>query len=229
MISVPIFLYSKYCKECPIVMRALDANQLLFLCVDNVDIRKKFLNDDKFSIRKVPSLLIYNERYKSFEKYQGSDQVLDWLTQNNYLEEEDGNDDDTLSATSNQTSLLPVSEMFVEEALDASSPVQEIPSLRQDVRVSTPQLDTIPELQPFNQPGDSLSIENTLPSSDNVNNIQPPVAAPPALSQEGLMDLSGMSDPSTEISPKKPNSVLNLAQQMQRERESTDDKVKTMG
>lgn len=223
MISVPIFLYSKYCKECPILMRALDANQLLFLCVDNVDIRKKFLNDDKFSIRKVPSLLVYNQQYKSFEKYQGSDQVLDWLTQNNYLEEEEENNDTMisppLSATPNQTSLLPLSEKFMEEPTDPLSPIQEIPSLlRQEVRVSTPRLDTIPEMQPLHQPEDSISIEDSPASSENISS-----------DGGGIMDLSGMSDPSTEISPKKPNNVLNLAQQMQRERESTDDKVKTMG
>ena len=81
MIRIPIFFYSKYCKECPKILSVIDPNRFLFICVDNPDIRKKIVDDDRYNIKTVPCIL-YFENETSFEKYE-NENVIKWLSANN--------------------------------------------------------------------------------------------------------------------------------------------------
>ncbi len=81
MIHIPIFFYSKYCKECPKILSVIDPNRFLFICVDNPDIRKKIVEDKRFQIKTVPCIL-YFENDKTFEKYE-NENVIKWLHANN--------------------------------------------------------------------------------------------------------------------------------------------------
>lgn len=81
MIRIPIFFYSKYCKECPKILSVIDPNRFLFICIDNPDVRKKIVDDNKFKIQTVPCIL-YFEKDTSFEKYEGEN-VIKWLSVNN--------------------------------------------------------------------------------------------------------------------------------------------------
>lgn len=209
MISVPVFLYSKYCKECPIIMRAVDPNQMVFLCVDNVDIRRKILTDQKFTIRKVPSLLVYNDRYSSFEKYEGSEQVVEWLSEHNLLHDEEPQSDDYPSRSS-----LSMEEPIPQDMIEnVQTP---LPPSQQKKMVPMPTIEEI-DSDVGNSPTREIP-ELPIPTPDEIeSDIE---------QQQSVSDPSGMSDPSNanDIISKKSNNILNLAQQMQRERESSEDR-----
>lgn len=60
--SLNIFFYSKYVPRCVALMRELDLEKIFVFCVDNASIRSKIINDHKWNIRSVPSLLqIYED------------------------------------------------------------------------------------------------------------------------------------------------------------------------
>jgi len=220
MISVPVFLYSKYCKECPIIMRAVDPNQMVFLCVDNVDIRKKILTDQKFTIRKVPSLLVYNDRYSSFEKYEGSEQVVEWLSENNLLQEEEPESEDRHPSRSS----LHLEEPLPQDIIQSPPPMPQNRTLQNNM-VSMPtiaEIDSEDAISPTREIRTNPELSTPPPLTENTESEQQQSMSDPS----GMSDSSGMTDPSNanDIISKKSNNILNLAQQMQRERESSEDR-----
>lgn len=176
MVNIPIFLYSKYCKQCPEIINHIDPNRFLFVCVDNVDVRKKFINDKRFLVQTVPCIIVYNDTNTTFEKYEGNS-LIDWLDENNLLITTEKLDSQENPETVQQVSVTPLS--TIEE--DITLPI----SLNEPIPNNT-----------------EMEMEN-----DKVVEKEPVIEDP-----------SGMSDPTPM--PKKSSDVMNLAQQMQRERDN---------
>lgn len=178
MPSIPIFMYSKYCKECSKLLAMIDPDSFLLVCVDNVNIRQKILNDTRFIIRNVPSILEFNEEDQSFQKYEAH-LVKDWLVRHGYL---------------------PSSPSFTTER-------EYIPPPKDDKPVVP--LETIVESS--NEEDHEVQVqESSVPEVDVSLDI-------------GSIGSSPTDRPdATTVINRKQNSVLNLAQQMQRERETEE-------
>jgi hypothetical protein len=72
-----ILFYSKYCNICKELLNKINIDDYIYLCVDNVNIRNRILNDTKLKIYNVPCLIIVsNDGY--IEKIE-SDDLLHWL------------------------------------------------------------------------------------------------------------------------------------------------------
>lgn len=184
MVNIPIFLYSKYCKQCPELINHIDPNQFLFVCVDNVEVRKKFLNDQRFLVRTVPCIIVYNDDNNTiFEKYEGNS-LIDWLDENNLL------------ITNDKVNQAEDDE---EEELQHKIPI-------------TP----LPIEESFIPPNNVMENNNPEPIMESNNSVDEEAPAP-------IEDPSGMSDQSAI--PKKSSDVMNLAQQMQRERDNEGSKT----
>lgn len=183
MVNIPIFLYSKYCKQCPEIISHIDPNQFLFVCVDNVEVRKKFLNDKRFLVRTVPCIIVYNDTNRTFEKYEANS-LIDWLDDNNLL--------------------------VTNEKVNQEEEEEEL-----QTKIQMP----IPIEKPI-IPADNVMENNQPEPSPVMENVDEEAPAP-------IDDPSGMSDQSTL--PKKSSDVMNLAQQMQRERDNEGSKPPISG
>lgn len=194
MFEIPIFWYSKYCRHCTEIIPRIDPNDFLFVCVDNVNIRKRLLTDVKYEIRSVPCLLVFQDR--SFTKYEGDD-VVAWLTTNDMF----------VPTTTWQPQ--EEEEAVVTAADHPQHPiVTRLPVIPEEVE-EEPRMDT-------STPLPTMLMQQPTP-------LPPP--PPTTISQDDTeIDPSGMSDgmASTTPTPKKSDSVMTLAQQMQRERETAD-------
>lgn len=175
--NIPIFLYSKYCKQCPELINMIDPNQFLFLCVDNVEVRKKFLNDQRFLVRTVPCIIVYNDISMTFQKYEGS-ALVEWLDENNYLLDDNNDEEEEQQQEEHQ--------IVDEEAPPASKTIMMLPQ----------------PIQPLENENIPTATPDTIPSSQEID-------------PSGMTDTVSSSDNSS-----KKSDVMNLAQQMQRERDA---------
>lgn len=85
--SLNIFFYSKYVPRCVDLMRQLDLEKIFVFCVDNASIRSKIINDHKWNIRSVPSLLqIYGDGNSKI--FTNDDDILKLFLLNEVEQEE---------------------------------------------------------------------------------------------------------------------------------------------
>lgn len=212
--EVPIFCYSKYCRQCRDIIEVIDPNDFVFVCIDNVDVRKRILSDTHYGIRSVPCILVFQGSSEKFHKYEGDD-VVRWLEMN-----------DMIVQTENESAPEPEVEPVHVVDLPPLPPRRAVTQTPSSLIAENP----IPPNNP--------SIDSRLPTiveSELENDVSAPLLTSTIMteaSMEGgdvsssMMDPSGMSDGMSSATmttaSKKPNSIMNLAQQMQRERESED-------
>jgi thioredoxin-like negative regulator of GroEL len=75
-----IVLYSKYSPKCKDILQLLSQHSVDYmhpLCVDNIDVRKRILNDKQYNISSVPSILLVYPN-NTIEKFEGPN-VSQWL------------------------------------------------------------------------------------------------------------------------------------------------------
>ena len=201
VVEVPIFWYSKYCRECRELIDMIDPNHFVFVCVDNVDVRKRILTDTHYGIRSVPCILVFQGGTQRFHKYEGED-IFRWLEMNPTM--------------MMMTSINGNPKQHVDHVIDIP-PLPPTSLTSGNVPPSLPVVESLP----LQEPPTRLA---PIPEEDDG---EEDVQAPPAVqTSEEVGDPSGMSDgmssTSATTASKKPNSIMNLAQQMQRERESED-------
>lgn len=205
VLEVPIFWYSKYCRECRELIDMIDPNHFVFVCVDNVDVRKRILTDTHYGIRSVPCILVFQGGTQRFHKYEGED-ILRWLEMNPTM--------------MMMTSINESPKQDVDHVIDIP-PLPPTSLTSGNVPPSLPVMESLPLQEP------PTRLAPIPEEDDGEEDVQAPLLPPPAVqTSEEVGDPSGMSDgmssTSATTASKKPNSIMNLAQQMQRERESED-------
>lgn len=211
LFHLPIFWYSKYCRYCTGIIDRIDPNDFRFVCVDHVDVRKLLLADTKYGVRSVPCIMILRDNGRAL-KYEGAEEVLTYLEETSRLTMVSNN----ASEPEPPTTPLPLTSPPRPRGGSLSSPLPPIPEVFEEEEPSAfegrrplvpPPLE--PPTMELDRPQDGVDVMVTM-----------------EVAEDGVeSDPSGMSESSSSSSSnvaRKGNSVLTLAQQMQRERESED-------
>lgn len=205
METVAVCLYSKYSQRCKEFLDDLHPSlEVQMLCIDNETVRKSILQDQHgYNIKTVPCVFLFYPNGR-LEKYEGSD-AFTWLRK--MLE--------TLESQRQPPPPTPQTTML-------APPVQQqqqsppLPQPQQTTLIQPPTPEQLQRLQETEESFEIMDVEE--------NGLQP--ANQPANNPEDIinreMELRRASD---QIITRKQENIKELAQMMQRQRESDDDKI----
>ena len=197
MDTIAVCLYSKYSQRCKEFMEDLVPGANL-LCVDHSKVRQAICNDNHgYNIKTVPCVFLFYPNGK-LEKYEGSD-AFTWLRQVKNA-------------------------MMMQQQASVFSPQQQ-PQSPQHTMLQEPQSFVQPQspqhtmLQEptFNQVERETELLDITPVEENESQ---PQNAEEIINKEMEMRMA-----SEQIMTRKQDNIKELAQMMQRQRESDDDKI----
>ena len=218
--SVVVVLYSKYSNTCEKLLQMMSTMDFRKICVDHEEVRRLILKEDqKYSIRVVPSILVFFST-GIMKKYEGSDAfvwVKETLEKMNMIQ---------ASTTPSPSPSPPPPTVYMAEApspLLASRPNP--PPTRKENE----------ESQPFSslKPRESIAVEpildpESVPDMRRAMDTTPLIGAkskkstvsspPPDKMVEDVTPMRG-------IKSDKQENIMSLAQQMQKQREVEDEKI----
>lgn len=197
METVAVCLYSKYSQRCNDFLTDMDPQLGIHkLCIDHVDVRETLVKDEQgYNVRTVPCIFLFYPNGR-LEKYEGSD-AFTWLRK--------------------------IKEILFQPSVSAS------PSPPPPQQTPIQQLKTIPRSEPQQQ------FEPPPPMEHDFEPPQQPLDITP-IEENGIqggredleeimnkeMELRRASD---QVITRKQENIKELAQMMQRQRESDDDKI----
>jgi hypothetical protein len=203
--SIIILFYSKYCQASLQLIQTLQPYiQIKKICVDNKDIRETLLNEvDKFNITEVPCIFIF---YMNgvINKYEGN-KAIEWSndiirtfqkTESSLLPQEIKSSFQPILSVNDIQTTTNVSHT---DSVLSSSP-NEIPTLlteKEDLMGMKRKIDTNPLIEPQSNISDT---EESMYRMDNNRNEK-------------------------KMSDKKNDSILNIAQLIQAQREKEDEAI----
>lgn len=206
METVAVCLYSKYSQRCKEFLDDLHPSMdVQMLCVDNETVRKSILQDQHgYNIKTVPCVFLFYPNGR-LEKYEGSD-AFTWLRKMlEILESQRQPPQQTFVQPPPQQQQAPPSQTFV-QAPPPPPPQQTL------IQPPTPE-----QLQQLQQTEEAFEIMNI---EENGIQGQPPNNPEDIINRE--MELRRASD---QIITRKQDNIKELAQMMQRQRESDDDQI----
>ena len=205
METVAVCLYSKYSQRCKEFLDDLHPSMgVQMLCIDNETVRKSILQDQHgYNIKTVPCVFLFYPNGR-LEKYEGSD-AFTWLRKMlEILESQRKPQQTTMIAPQAQP------QPFVQQA-----PQQQAPPPQQTTLIQPPTPEQLQRLQETEEAFEIMDVEeNGLPPQPPNNNPED------IINRE--MELRRASD---QIITRKQENIKELAQMMQRQRESDDDKI----
>lgn len=202
METVAVCLYSKYSQRCKEFLDDIDPNMgVHMLCIDNEQVRQTILNDDHgYHIKTVPCVFLFYPNGR-LEKYEGSD-AFTWLRK-------------VKEAMSQQQFQQPIQQQPIQQI--QQQPFQQQPIQGQPLQPLEFQQPLEPQFQAMAPPPNSQEPLDITPMEEPMS---PPQNAEDIINQE--MELRRASD---QIITRKQDNIKELAQMMQRQRESDDDKI----
>lgn len=199
METVAICLYSKYSQRCNDFLTDMDPQLGVHkLCIDHVDVRETLVKDEQgYNVRTVPCIFLFYPNGR-LEKYEGSD-AFTWLRK--------------IKEILYQPSVSPQP-----QAPPQQTPIQQLKTIPRPEPPPQQQQFELPsmehDLEPLQQPLDITPIEE--------NGIQ-------GGGEGGLEDIMNkemeLRRASDQVITRKQENIKELAQMMQRQRESDDDKI----
>ena len=214
METVAVCLYSKYSQRSKEFLDDIHPSMgIQMLCVDNEEVRQAIVKDNHgYHIKTVPCIFLFHSNGR-LEKYEGSD-AFTWLRKAR----------EVIEANSFQQQ----QQMLQQTPIQLQQPVQpqQTPIKQQMPSPPQPEIQQPPQFEPQqpyehvnNEPLDITPIdENGIQSLHQ--NLPPQQNAEDIMNQE--MELRRASD---QIMTRKQDNIKELAQMMQRQRESDDDKI----
>jgi hypothetical protein len=217
--SVVVLLYSKYSKGCDKVLEMMSGMDFRKICIDHDQVRKLVVqNQKKYNIEKVPCILVFfaNGVMKKYEGADAFEWVRDTMEKMRYIQERQAP-----LAPSPAPSPLPssvpnhpveITEMPSRPApksTDSPRPLLEplftLPS-KERIAVQTVEEDVVPDMR---RAMDSapLPIQKSLPKEE------------PSEGNHG----GGNNNPMRGIKSDKQESIMSVAQQMQKQREKEEE------
>lgn len=207
METVAVCLYSKYSQRCKEFLDDLHPSMgVQMLCIDNETIRKSILQDQHgYNIKTVPCVFLFYPNGR-LEKYEGSD-AFTWLRKMLEILESQRQPQQQQQQT------------FVQPPQQQAPPAQTFvqappPPLPQQTPIQPPTPEQLQQLQETEEAFEIMNIEE--------NGIQAQASSNPEDIINREMELRRASD---QIITRKQDNIKELAQMMQRQRESDDDKI----
>lgn len=198
METVAICLYSKYSQRCKEFLEDVDPHLgIHMLCIDHSEVRDAIFKDEQgYNIKTVPCIFLFYPNGR-LEKYEGSD-AFTWLRKIKEL----------LYEPAQQSSTLPPQQ----------TPIQQLKTVPQQQPSSIQQQEPPPPPPPF-EPLDITPIEEN-GIQRGAGEFEQQQNAEDIINKE--MELRRASD---QIITRKQENIKELAQMMQRQRESDDDSI----
>ena len=208
---IRVLIYSKFSPSCKIILDILDQNislkkSIVFVCIDNAEIRQQIKTDPNLKISIVPCFLhIYDENgYVEMFEGEGAFNLLDF----------------------NQTQ-----PSLVQPSLSSLVGSQTQPSVGSQIHSSLVGSQTQPSIgstqiqSPYvgstQTQASSVGSTQIQPSSVGSTQIQPSSTQQPSMENRDVTFLSSVMD-HPEERPRGPLNLTQLASKMQKERESSD-------
>lgn len=227
METVAVCLYSKYSQRSKEFLDDIHPSMgIQMLCIDNEEVRQAIVKDNQgYHIKTVPCIFLFHSNGR-LEKYEGSD-AFTWLRKAREVIE--------ANSFQQQQQMLQQTPIQLQQPVQPQQtpiqfqqPVQPQQTQIQQQMPSPPQpeIQQPPQFEPQqpyehvnNEPLDITPIdENGIQSLHQ--NLPPQQNAEDIMNQE--MELRRASD---QIMTRKQDNIKELAQMMQRQRESDDDKI----
>lgn len=202
MAPIAICLYSKYSQRCKEFMDDVPEELgIQMLCIDNKDVRAKVLKDENgYHIKTVPCMFVFFQNGR-LEKYEGSDAFV-WLRK----------------------------QLDLDSDADMDSPPP--PPPRQTIAKQTPQRKRMSAAAVTRLPANILELPDTddedddleqeqerfIPQQESPNDTNSQLSSPFAQSTEEMRA-------SDQIMTRKQDNIKELAQAMQRQRESEEEQM----
>ena len=238
---IRVLIYSKFSPSCKIILDILDQNislkkSIVFVCIDNAEIRQQIKTDPNLKISIVPCFLhIYDENgyvemFEGEEAFKMLESSSVELTQ--ILPSSLGSTQ-ILPSSLGSTQILP-SSLGSTQILPSSLSTQILPSSLGLTQIQSPYVGStqilpsslgstqiLPSSLGLTQilPS-SIGLTQILPSSLGSTQIQPP-SIQPLLENRDVTFLSSVID-KPEERPRGPLNLTQMASKMQKERESSD-------
>lgn len=216
MDTVSVCLYSKYSQRCKEFLDDLHPSLgVQMLCIDNEAVRKSILQDQHgYNIKTVPCVFLFYPNGR-LEKYEGSD-AFTWLRKMLEALEASNMQQQTYYAPPPQQQLQPQPQPQVYQAppppVAPSPPPPPLAPVAQQTLIQPPSPQQLQSLEQTDEAFEIMNIgENGIPNTQSAEDI---------MNQE--MELRRASD---QIITRKQDNIKELAQMMQRQRESDDDKI----
>ena len=224
METVAVCLYSKYSQRSKEFLDDIHPSLgIQMLCVDNEEVRQAIVRDHQgYHIKTVPCIFLFHSNGR-LEKYEGSD-AFTWLRKAREVMEAN-------MYQRQQTPIAPSSPLPPQQ-----TPIAQLQQPEVQIQVQQPapppveEPQFVPEPQPLpmaspyeqvnNEPLDITPIDENGIQSLRQNNLPPQQNAEDIMNQE--MELRRASD---QVITRKQDNIKELAQMMQRQRESDDDKI----
>ena len=208
---IRVLIYSKFSPSCKIILDILDQNislkkSIVFVCIDNAEIRQQIKTDPNLKISIVPCFLhIYDENgYVEMFEGEGAFNLLDF----------------------NQTQ-----PSLVQPSLSSLVGSQTQPSVGSQIHSSLVGSQTQPSIgstqiqSPYvgstQTQASSVGSTQIQPSSVGSTQIQPSSTQQPSMENRDVTFLSSVMD-HPEERPRGPLNLTQMASKMQKERESSD-------
>ena len=226
METVAVCLYSKYSQRSKEFLDDIHPSMgIQMLCIDNEQVRQAIVKDNHgYHIKTVPCIFLFHSNGR-LEKYEGSD-AFAWLRKarevmeaNMFQQQEQVMPQQTpIQFQQPQQPQMPQQTRIAQQT---PSPLPEIQQPPPPPPFDLPQPQTFPTPyeQVSNEPLDITPIDENGIQSLN-QNLPPQQNAEDIMNQE--MELRRASD---QIMTRKQDNIKELAQMMQRQRESDDDKI----
>jgi len=217
MESVAVCLYSKYSQRSKEFLDDIHPSMgVQMLCVDNEEVRQAIVKDNHgYHIKTVPCVFLFYSNGR-LEKYEGSD-AFTWLRKTREI----------LEATMLQPQQTPLQPQQTTPIQFQQPPPQPQQTPIQPPMPTEQVLMEAPQPQPFPTPYEQMNTEplDITPIDENGiqsihQNLPPQQNAEDIMNQE--MELRRASD---QIMTRKQDNIKELAQMMQRQRESDDDQI----
>lgn len=211
METVAVCLYSKYSQRCKEFLDDLHPSMgVQMLCIDNETVRKSILQDQHgYNIKTVPCVFLFYPNGR-LEKYEGSD-AFTWLRKMlDILESQ------RQPQPQQTTMIAPPVQQQPQSFVQPPPQQQQAPVPQQTTLIQPPTPEQLQRLQQTEEAFEIMEVEE--------NGIQPQ-PQPPNNPEDIInreMELRRASD---QIITRKQENIKELAQMMQRQRESDDDKI----
>lgn len=219
METVAVCLYSKYSQRSKEFLDDIHPSLgIQMLCVDNEEVRQAIVRDHQgYHIKTVPCIFLFHSNGR-LEKYEGSD-AFTWLRKAREVMEANMYQRQQTPIQPSQPQQTPIQfqQPEVQVAPPPPPPPAEEPLMQPPPQ---PQVMASPYEQVNNDPLDITPIDENGIQSLHQNNLPPQQNAEDIMNQE--MELRRASD---QVLTRKQDNIKELAQMMQRQRESDDDKI----
>lgn len=233
METVAVCLYSKYSQRSKEFLDDIHPSMgIQMLCVDNEEVRQAITKDHHgYHIKTVPCIFLFHSNGR-LEKYEGSD-AFAWLRkareiiEANMFQQQQQQMPQQTPIQFQQTSVPQQTPIVQQMPLQQTTPIVQQMPLSPQPEIQQPPPFEPPQPQPFPTPYEQVNNQllDITPIDENGiqslnQNLPPQQNTEDIMNQE--MELRRASD---QIMTRKQDNIKELAQMMQRQRESDDDKI----